>query len=637
MSAITPQLNWLDDPEVFRVNMLPAHSDHRFYGTEADFEEKKDNLYQSLNGEWQFFWSKNASQRPAEFYREDFDLSGFGTIPVPCHIEMAGFDRIHYINTMYPWEGHLYRRPAYSLEGVGPVYGQFSQAEYNPVGSYRKQFDLNKELLGKRICISFEGVEQAMYVWLNGQFVGYGEDSFTPSDFDLTPYIREKGNVLAVEVHKRSTAAYLEDQDFFRFSGIFRNVTLYAKPKLHVEDLWVKTQLGEGGKDGTLGLKLKLSAAEEIQKKAEEYKVGVFLKEMSGSLIFEKWFPAAEFVSLDSCTVTNVELWDHTHPYLYHLEIHLLDAKEQVVEIVPCDTGFRRVTLEDGIMRLNGKRLILNGVNRHEWNARSGRVVTMEDMKSDMACFHENNINSVRTCHYPNQISWYSMCDQEGIYMMSETNLESHGSWQKMNRVEPSWNVPGSIPQWKEAVLDRMRTNFETFKNHISILFWSLGNESYAGDNIQAMQEYLKEKNDGRLVHYESVFHNRAYEAVISDMESQMYAPPGQVKEYLEGKGTKPFILCEYMHDMGNSLGGMKSYMDLLDQYERYQGGFIWDFIDQALFVLDEVTGKEVLRYGGDFDDRPSDYEFSGNGILFADRTPKPAMQEVKYYYGLYQ
>ncbi|MCI9559506.1 MAG: beta-galactosidase [Lachnospiraceae bacterium] len=634
---MTPQLNWLDDPEVFRVNMLPAHSDHRFYGTEADFEEKKDNLYQSLNGEWQFFWSKNASQRPAEFYREDFDLSGFGTIPVPCHIEMAGFDRIHYINTMYPWEGHLYRRPAYSLEGVGPVYGQFSQAEYNPVGSYRKQFDLNKELLGKRICISFEGVEQAMYVWLNGQFVGYGEDSFTPSDFDLTPYIREKGNVLAVEVHKRSTAAYLEDQDFFRFSGIFRNVTLYAKPKLHVEDLWVKTQLGEDGKDGTLGLKLKLSAAEEIQKKAEEYKVGVFLKEMSGSLIFEKWFPAAEFVSLDSCTVTNVELWDHTHPYLYHLEIHLLDAKEQVVEIVPCDTGFRRVTLEDGIMRLNGKRLILNGVNRHEWNARSGRVVTMEDMKSDMACFHENNINSVRTCHYPNQISWYSMCDQEGIYMMSETNLESHGSWQKMNRVEPSWNVPGSIPQWKEAVLDRMRTNFETFKNHISILFWSLGNESYAGDNIQAMQEYLKEKNDGRLVHYESVFHNRAYEAVISDMESQMYAPPGQVKEYLEGKGTKPFILCEYMHDMGNSLGGMKSYMDLLDQYERYQGGFIWDFIDQALFVLDEVTGKEVLRYGGDFDDRPSDYEFSGNGILFADRTPKPAMQEVKYYYGLYQ
>lgn len=655
MSAITPQLGWLDDPEVFRVNVLPAHSDHQFYSTETDFAEKKDNLYQSLNGEWQFFWSKNAAARPTEFYKEDFDLKDFGTILVPCHIEMAGYDRIHYINTMYPWEGHLYRRPAYSLEGTGPENGQFSQAEYNPVGSYRKQFDLRPEFLGKRVCISFEGVEQAMYVWLNGQFVGYAEDSFTPSDFDLTPYIREKGNVLAVEVHKRSTAAYLEDQDFFRFSGIFRNVTLYAKPELHVEDLWVKTGLNEDGISGTLELELRLSAEEEIQTNArkrnetmwgedgtysqiyDEYKIGVLLREMDGKLIYECLFPAAELVSLKPYSLEKVQTWDHSHPYLYHLEIHLLDARDRVVEIVPCDTGFRRIVLEDGIMKLNGKRLILNGVNRHEWNARSGRVVTMEDMKSDMACFHENNINSVRTCHYPNQISWYAMCDQEGIYMMSETNLESHGSWQKMNQEEPSWNVPGSIPQWKEAVLDRMRTNFETFKNHISILFWSLGNESYAGDNIQAMQEYLKEKNDGRLVHYESVFHNRAYEAVISDMESQMYAPPGQVREYLEGKGTKPFILCEYMHDMGNSLGGMKSYMDLLDQYERYQGGFIWDFIDQALFVQDEVTGREVLRYGGDFDDRPSDYEFSGNGILFADRTPKPAMQEVKYYYGLYQ
>lgn len=229
------------------------------------------------------------------------------------------------------------------------------------------------------------------------------------------------------------------------------------------------------------------------------------------------------------------------------------------------------------------------------------------------------------------------MCDRQGIYMMAETNLESHGSWQKMGNVEPSWNVPGSIPQWKEAVLDRMRTNFETFKNHVSILFWSLGNESFAGGNIQAMQEYLKGKDDGRLVHYEGVCRNRAYEPVISHMESQMYAPPWEVKKYLDEVGKKPFVLCEYMHDMGNSLGGMKSYMDLLDQYEKYQGGFIWDFIDQALYVKDPVTGEEALRYGGDFDDRPSDYEFSGNGIVFANREPKPAMQEVRYYYGLYE
>ncbi len=647
MSVIKPQLSWLDDPEVFRVNMLPAHSDHRFYETEADLAEDKGSLYQSLNGEWQFFWSKNAAGRPADFYKEDFDASGFETIAVPCHIEMAGYDRIHYINTMYPWEGHKYRRPAFSLEGTGKQPGQFSEAEYNPTGSYRLKFDLEERMLGKRVCISFEGVEQAMYVWLNGHFVGYGEDSFTPSDFDLTPFIRERGNVLAVEVHKRSTAAYLEDQDFFRFSGIFRNVTLYAKPKLHVEDLWAKTGLKEDGETGELGLRLRLSAAEKepgrenredgTGKNLEEYRVLISLRDKTGRILLEKKIPAAEEILMEPEVLTKIQPWGYKHPVLYHLEIRLVSGNGQIVEIVPYEIGFRRIVLEGGIMKLNGKRLIINGVNRHEWNARTGRVVGMEDMLSDMACFHENNINSVRTCHYPNQIPWYGLCDREGIYMMAETNLESHGSWQKMNQVEPSWNVPGSVPQWKEAVLDRMRTNFETFKNHVSILFWSLGNESYAGDNIQAMQEYVKEKKDGRLVHYEGVFHNPPYKPVISDMESRMYASPGEVREYLEGSGTKPFVLCEYMHDMGNSLGGMKSYMDLLDEYERYQGGFIWDFIDQALFVEDEVTGKEVLRYGGDFDDRPSDYEFSGNGILFADRTPKPAIQEVKYYYGLYE
>ena len=639
MSVITPQLSWLDDPEVFRVNMLPAHSDHRFYESEADFAERKD-LYQSLNGEWQFFWSKNAAERPADFYREDFDTSAFNTISVPCHIELAGYDRIHYINTMYPWEGHQYRRPAFSLESVGAQPGQFSEAEYNPVGSYRLRFDLEERMLGKRVCISFEGVEQAMYVWLNGQFIGYGEDSFTPSDFDLTPYIREKGNVLAVEVHKRSSAAYLEDQDFFRFSGIFRNVTLYAKPQIHVEDLWARTKLKEDGKSGELALRLRLSEAGEHTggESILAYKVSVLLKDKkSGNALFEKILPAAETVQMEPEILRDIQPWEYKHPNLYDLEIRLLSADGKAAEIAACEIGFCRIAIEDGIMKLNGKRLIVNGVNRHEWNARTGRVTGMEDMLSDMACFHENHINSVRTCHYPNQIPWYELCDREGIYVMAETNLESHGSWQKMNRVEPSWNVPGSVPQWKEAVVDRMRTNFETFKNHVCILFWSLGNESYAGDNIQAMQEFLEEKQDGRLIHYEGVFHNRAYDKTISHMESRMYASPKQVREYLEGDGTKPFILCEYMHDMGNSLGGMKSYMDLLDQFEHYQGGFIWDFIDQAILVKDEITGREVLRYGGDFDDRPSDYEFSGNGILFADRTPKPAIQEVKYYYGLYE
>lgn len=637
MSVIKPELGWLDDPEMFRVNVLPAHSDHRFYGTEEDCRQGESRLYQSLNGEWQFFWSRNAAQRPEGFYREDFDCSGFGKIQVPCHMELAGYDRIHYINTMYPWEGHLYRRPAFSLEGLGAQQGQFSGAEYNPVGSYRREFDLDEGLLGKRVCISFEGVEQAAYVWLNGRFVGYAEDSFTPSDFDLTPYVREKGNVLAVEVHKRSTAAYLEDQDFFRFSGIFRDVVLYAKPKLHVEDLWARPVLKEDMKSGELGVELKLSAAEPLTEGWEGYTVSVVLKDAEGEVLLERSLPAAKDVCMQTQQLGEVQVWSHGHPYLYRLEIRLLSGSGQLVEAVPYEIGFRRIALEDGIMKLNGKRLVINGVNRHEWNAHTGRVVGREDMEADIACFHENNINSVRTCHYPNRIPWYSLCDREGIYVMAETNLESHGSWQKKGEDEPSWNVPGSIPQWRGAVLDRMRTNFETFKNHVSVLFWSLGNESFAGDNIWQMQQYIKEKNDGRLVHYEGVFHNREYEDRISDMESQMYAPPWEIEKYLKENGKKPFIVCEYMHSMGNSLGGMQSYLALLDQYESYQGGFIWDFIDQALWVKDEVTQREVLRYGGDFDDRPSDYEFSGNGILFADRTPKPAMQEVRHYYGLYK
>lgn len=665
-----PELRWLDDPEIFRVGQMPAHSDHRFFASEEDYGSGESGLVQCLNGTWQFCWSKNAASRPVDFYREDADTSQFGRITVPGHIELAGYDQIHYINTMYPWEGHLYRRPAYAGCRTDCQTGQFSEAEYNPVGSYRLLFDLEKGLCRKRVSISFEGVEQAMYVWLNGRFVGYAEDSFTPSEFDLTPYIRETGNLLAVEVHKRSTAAYLEDQDFFRFSGIFRDVKLYAKPQVHVEDMWAKPELLKDGKSGKFSLELTLSGEEAEGGCLEGCRVQCCIKAADGSLIFDKKLPILweEAVSekaasdnkeviadedrgraakesriytakleLEQAKVGPVQAWGHEVPNLYRLEIRILSPEGKVVEIVPYDIGFRRVALRHGVMELNGKRLIINGVNRHEWNARNGRVVTEADMRWDMDCFHENHINSVRTCHYPNQIAWYYLCDGEGISMMAEANLESHGSWQKMGAVEPSWNVPGSVPQWREAVLDRVRTNFETFKNHVSIIFWSLGNESYAGDDIKAMQEYLKEKQDGRLIHYEGVFHNRAYEDSISDMESQMYAPPERIAEYLEAGGKKPFLLCEYMHDMGNSMGGLKTYMELLDRYKRYQGGYIWDFIDQALFVTDEVTGRQVLRYGGDFDDRPSDYEFSGDGIVFADRTPKPAMQEVKYYYGKYR
>ena len=629
-------MKWLDNPEVFKVNQLEPHSDHCYYLDHSDMKKEKNPLLQSLNGQWEFAYSKNVMERPVDFYKETFDASGFDKIMVPGHIELAGYDKIRYINTMYPWEGKEYHRGAYSMQATGAEEGMFSEAQYNPVGSYIKYFDLDKNMCGKRIHICFEGVEEAMYLWLNGQFIGYAEDSFTPSEFDLTPYVKEKGNVLAVQVHKMSTAAFLEDQDFFRFFGIFRNVTLKAIPDVHLEDVWFKPVLNQDNESGSVSVSMKVSATD-----SQNVTAGFILKDREENILVEKSLQLnKENNHLEGTICVDLEsvrLWDNHNPYLYHAYIELKAEDGSLAEVIPYDIGFRRIEIIDKVVYLNGKRLVITGVNRHEWNARTGRCIGIEDMKADISCMLRNNINSVRTCHYPDQIPWYYMCDDAGIYVMAETNLESHGSFQKLGAIEPSCNVPGSIPQWKDAVLERAKNNFETFKNHTSILFWSLGNESYAGDDIEAMNVYFAEKKDGRLVHYESSYYNRAYEDTISDFETRMYAKPEDVEEYLNNSPKKPYILCEFMHDMGNSMGGLGSYMKLIDKYDMYHGGFIWDFIDQAIMVKDSVTGKDVLRYGGDFDDKPADYEFSANGIVFADRKEKPAMQEVRYYYGLYR
>ena len=629
-------MKWLDNPEVFKVNQLEPHSDHCYYLDYSDMKKEKNPLLQSLNGQWEFAYSKNVMERPVDFYKETFDASGFDKIMVPGHIELAGYDKIRYINTMYPWEGKEYHRGAYSMEATGAEEGMFSEAQYNPVGSYIKYFDLDKNMCGKRIHICFEGVEEAMYLWLNGQFIGYAEDSFTPSEFDLTPYIKEKGNVLAVQVHKMSTAAFLEDQDFFRFFGIFRNVTLKAIPDVHLEDVWFKPVLNQDNESGSVSVSMKVSATD-----SQNVTAGFILKDREENILVEKSLQLNKENNHLEGTICvdleSVKLWDNHNPYLYHAYVELKAEDGSLAEVIPYDIGFRRIEIIDKVVYLNGKRLVITGVNRHEWNARTGRCIGIEDMKADISCMLRNNINSVRTCHYPDQIPWYYMCDDAGIYVMAETNLESHGSFQKLGAIEPSCNVPGSIPQWRDAVLERAKNNFETFKNHTSILFWSLGNESYAGDDIEAMNVYFAEKQDGRLVHYESSYYNRAYEDTISDFETRMYAKPEDVEEYLNNSPKKPYILCEFMHDMGNSMGGLGSYMKLIDKYDRYHGGFIWDFIDQAIMVKDPVTGKDVLRYGGDFDDKPADYEFSANGIVFADRKEKPAMQEVRYYYGLYR
>lgn len=623
------QIGWLDDPRVYRVNQMPAHSDHRFYASEEEYRQEKSSLKQSLNGTWKFLYSKNAASRSADFYKEDFDTSQMDDIAVPGHIEMAGYDTINYVNIQYPWEGKEYRRPPFAPSSEGQRSDLFSGAQYNPVGSYRLEFDVEEALRGKKISLFFEGVEQAVYVWLNGVFIGYAEDTFTPSEFDLSGVIRDTGNVLAVEVHKRSCAAYLEDQDFFRFFGIFRDVSLFARPETHVNDMWIRPLYDPETGTGKVNVKLKL---EGNLTGLADYRI----LNRQGETVLQGDAALEEEMEITVPMPDTVIPWEYGSPYLYRLKLCLLDEKGGLTEIVPYDFGFRKIEIKDKVILLNGKRLVFCGVNRHEWSARSGRCIGEQERRWDMACIKRNEINAVRTCHYPDQIPWYYLCDKEGIYMIAETNLETHGSWGKAGCLDATWNVPGSVPEWEAMTLDRARTHFEVFKNHTAILIWSLGNESYAGETLRKMNDYYKEADPDRLVHYEGVFFYPEYKETISEIESRMYAYPKDIREYLEKDGSKPFIVCEYMHDMGNSMGGMKSYMDLIDEYPSYQGGFIWDFIDQSLWVTDMVTGEKVLRYGGDFDDRPADYEFSGNGIVFGNRVEKPALQEVKYYYGKY-
>lgn len=612
MNASHPELNWLEDPRVFAVNRLDAHSDHTWHTPEG-------SLRQSLDGSWRFAYSPCPAARPADFRRADASLDGFGEIAVPGHIEMQGYGQIQYINTMYPWDGrHFLRPPQIPWDDT-------------PVGSYVRTFTLDPALEGKRVCVSFQGVERAFYCWCNGHFVGYSEDSFTPADFDLTPFLQAGENRLCVEVYKNCSGSWLEDQDFFRFFGIFRPVYLYAKPALHIEDLWLRASLEPDNTTGVLAPRLRLSAADGAS--LEGCTLRCTVAAPGGAVLWDAPMPLREdgsgYVYGRPVRLPGIRKWDHEDPALYTVTLTLRDAAGALQETVPYQTGFRRFGLREGVMELNGERIVFNGVNRHEWNPASGRAIGPEDMHRAIETFRRNHINAVRTCHYPDQTLWYELCDCNGIYMIDEANLESHGSWQKMGAVEPSWNVPGSLPEWRDCVVDRARSMFERDKNHTAILIWSCGNESYAGEDILAMSEFFRQNDPGRLVHYEGVFHCRAFDR-ISDMESRMYAKPEEIRAYLESGPAKPFILCEYMHDMGNSLGGMESYIRLLD-HPRYQGGFVWDYMDQALWQ--QGPRGRRLGYGGDFGERPTDYAFSANGIVFADGTEKPAMQDLRYWY----
>lgn len=613
MNPIEPSLDWLTDVQVFAVNRLAAHSDHKYYVHEEEATTGEMSLRRSLNGSWRFNYAPSPASRPVGFQAPSFDCGGWGEITVPGHIQTQGFGQMQYANTMYPWDGHHDLRPPAIPEND------------NPVGSYIKHFTLPAEWSGSPLFISFQGVESAFYVWLNGHLVGYSEDSFTPADFELTPYLQEGVNKLAVEVYQRSTGAWLEDQDYWRFSGIFREVYLYTLPKLHVRDLQVHATLDDTFKAGKLELDLRLENAATAE-------VRVAVRDAAGEMVTELTavFGSDGQAKL-SAGLPEVQTWSAERPYLYTAVISVYDEQGRLSEVIPQRIGFRRFELVDSVMRLNGQRIIFKGVNRHEFNCRTGRAITREDMLWDIRTMKQSNINAVRTSHYPNQSLWYELCDEYGLYVIDEMNLETHGSWQKLGAVEPSWNIPGDKPEWREIVLDRAVSMLERDKNHPSILIWSCGNESYAGEVLRDTANYFRERDPSRLVHYEGVFHRRAYDD-ISDMESRMYAKPADIEEYLNSHPKKPYISCEYMHAMGNSVGGMHKYTELEQKYELYQGGFIWDYIDQAVIKKNRY-GKEFLAFGGDFDDRPTDYNFCTDGIVYADRMVSPKMQEVKYLY----
>lgn len=616
--------NIIKNPEIFEQNRLAAHSDHVCYKNELEKIKGKSSLRYDMNGLWKFAYAKNQSLAPCGFEAADYDCKGWDEIRVPAHIQMEGYDVPIYTNTTYPWEADEFIKP-----------GEVPEI-FNPVASYVKYFTIPENMKNKRVCISFQGVESGFALWLNGHYVGYSEDTFDPSDFELTDYIVEGENKLAVRVWKWTSSSWCEDQDFYRFSGIFRDVFLYAVPCAHVEDLSVVPTLNDTFDEGTLSVSIKADGDGIASVKLYEL----------GDLSVEKYDRAKLLLEeLDielrnkeicegSCNVKNPLLWSAEKPNLYEVKIIVKDTHGNETEFISQPAGFRRFEMVDGLMKLNGKRIVFKGVNRHEFSSITGRVPNRDEVIKDIVTMKKNNINAIRTSHYPDDSMLYELCDIYGIYMIAENNLESHGTWEAYNKgyVDLDFVVPKDKPQWREMMLDRANSCYQRDKNHPAILIWSCGNESFGGKTIYEMSQLFRQLDKHRLVHYEGVFNDRSYNDT-SDMESQMYTSVAGIEKFLADNPEKPFICCEYTHAMGNSCGAMHKYTELSDREPRYQGGFIWDYIDQSIYKKDRY-GKWFLTYGGDFGDRPTDGDFSGNGICYGgEREASPKMQEVKFNY----
>ena len=600
LTAFAQQPEW-QDPNVNAINRAPMHTNYFAYESEQAALKgcrlASDN-YMTLNGTWKFNWVENADQRPTDFYKADFNDKGWDDMQVPGVWELNGYGDPIYVNVGYPWRSQYKNNPPY----VPTV--------NNHVGSYRKVIEIPADWKGRQIMAHFGSVTSNMYLWVNGKFVGYSEDSKLEAEFDLTKYLRPGKNVIAFQVFRWCDGTYLEDQDFFRYSGVGRDCYLYTRTTNHIEDIRITPDLDAQYKDGTLQIAVQMKVKGTVDLKLLD-KAG---KEVTTAQVKGSGKQTA------TMNVSNPEKWTAETPNLYTLVANLQE-NGKIIESIPIKVGFRKIELKNGQILVNGQAVLFKGADRHEMDPDKGYVVSKERMIQDIKRMKELNINAVRTCHYPDNNLWYDLCDEYGIYVVAEANIESHGMGYGDETLAKN-------TLFAKAHLERNQRNVQRGYNHPSIIFWSLGNEAGFGPNFEACYKWIKAEDQSRAVQYEQARTNE-----YTDIYCPMYLPYDRCEEYCKGDIDKPLIQCEYAHAMGNSQGGFKEYWDLVRKYPKYQGGFIWDFVDQSArwFTKD---GKEFYGYGGDFNRYDaSDNNFQDNGLISPDRVPNPHAYEVGYIY----
>lgn len=615
-----------EDESIFAVHKEPTHasyipfpgisslkSDPSFLDTGTS---TRSPWIFSLNGDWKFHWVKQPSERPLDFYKVNFDDQSWKYITVPSNMEMEGYGTPIYTNITYPFKNDPPRV-------MGAVPADWTAAkEPNPVGSYRKEFKLPADWDGKEVFLHFDGVISAMYVWVNGKKVGYSENSFSPAEFNITSFLKPGKNLVAVEVYKYSDGSYLEDQDMTRFSGIHRRVYLMAVPKLHIRDIAVNNQFEDHFSKAILsidahvknsGRKLKSAAYLDASLLDPAGNVAVKFKPVQVDRL-QKNREAAYVLKAE---VDQPELWNAEHPVLYNVLLELKDAEGNTLEAINIKHGFREVSIRDGQLLLNGEPILLKGVNRHEIHPTLGKAVSVESMLQDIMLMKKHNINTVRTCHYPNDPLWLKLCDAYGLYLIDEANHETHGHQQI-----------AKYPSWQPAIIDRTVRLVERDKNHPAVIIWSLGNEAGGGPNFVAARQAVKNLDTTRPVHYEGM-------NSVADIESNMYPSVDYIIKRGEADSEKPYFMCEYAHAMGNSVGNLQEYWDAIESHKRLIGGCIWEWVDQGLAVPvpGDASGAVYYAYGGDLGDKPNDGTFSIKGLVTSDRQVKAPLLEVKKVY----